>query len=275
MRILPLSLALLLLLPAPAAAQVMTPTVSPQRSTTVAADDDARTILARYTAAWRGPEEMALPDSGVVLGFDVRGDGGGRFHVMLSAAGAAVLHDGLPPGAYHVIYETDIDFLRRLDRGELNALTAMGQARGDDPTPLVPRFPPGFRWTAEARAFTMPLVFHFWNRESPEVIRFGAGTTRQVHGANMALLYYASGLRTAWAQLLPGMRVNDDAADQANPFPSLMIMTRGVATARIGGREMVLQEGEAVLIPAGVTHTFWATAEQYGECIVIMFGPGA
>jgi quercetin dioxygenase-like cupin family protein len=38
---------------------------------------------------------------------------------------------------------------------------------------------------------------------------------------------------------------------------------------------MILSEGEAVLIPAGVAHEFWATEDQYAECVLIMFGPGA
>ena len=53
------------------------------------------------------------------------------------------------------------------------------------------------------------------------------------------------------------------------------IVTRGTMTARLDGVERSLHEGEAVLIPAGMTHERWAAPGQYGEAILIMFGEGA
>ena len=38
---------------------------------------------------------------------------------------------------------------------------------------------------------------------------------------------------------------------------------------------MVLSEGQAVVIPPGMTHEFWAETGQYGECIYLAFGQGA
>ena len=99
--------------------------------------DDARSILARYVQAWRGSGEMRLADT-TTLSFLISGDGGGSFHVVLPPDGSAVLRDGTAGGAT-ISFETDLSFLRRLDRGELNALTAMGQARSSDPVPLRPR----------------------------------------------------------------------------------------------------------------------------------------
>jgi quercetin dioxygenase-like cupin family protein len=71
------------------------------------------------------------------------------------------------------------------------------------------------------------------------------------------------------------MHVNAEAKDQTNPFPSLFIFTRGAIQARLGGEERTCTEGEAVLVPAGMTHEFWARPDQYGELILIMFGEGA
>jgi mannose-6-phosphate isomerase-like protein (cupin superfamily) len=267
-------LALGLILPGHLAGQVKSPTIPPAVSEDNRGDD-ARTILTRYAEAWRGQEELPLIEVPLTLGLEISGVGGGSYHVDLPLEGAGSLRDGPPSGAFQVIFETDIDFLRRLDRAELSAMTALGQARAGDPTPLVPRFPPGFRWTDEERAQMLPLIFHFWNREWPPVIRFGEGTTRRIHGGDLAVLYYDAGLRTGWGQVRPGMHINQDPRDQINPFPSLIIITRGVGTGRIGGREMILQEGQAVLIPAGMAHEFWATEDQYAECVMIMFGPGA
>jgi mannose-6-phosphate isomerase-like protein (cupin superfamily) len=236
------------------------------------ATDDAGTILARYAAAWRGRQEVKL-DSAVTLGFRISGAGGGEYHIVLPQDGPGRLGAGVPPTV--ISFETDIDFLRRLDRNEMSALTAMAQARSSDPTPLVAHFPAGWQWTPQARAFFMPLAFHFWTREWPAVIRFGESASREVHGANGSLLFYDQGLRTAWYQVKEGMHVNADPRDQSNPFTSLLIITRGSMWSRLGGQEMTLGEGEAVLIPAGMTHEFRAGAGGYGEAILIMFGAGA
>jgi mannose-6-phosphate isomerase-like protein (cupin superfamily) len=267
-------LAILVIAPSAVAGQVLTPTVPPPVTLDNRADD-AWTILDRYAGAWSRKAELGLVDATVVLGFEIAGAGGGAYHILLEPSGPGTLVDGPAPADYDVIFQTDIAFLRRLDRGELSALTALGQAHGDDPTPLVARFPPGFRWTPESRATVMPMVFHFWTRDWPPVIRFGDGTTREIHGGNVAVLYYDSGLRTAWAQLTPGTRINENPGDQTNPFTSLFIITRGVGTARIGGVEFTLQEGQAVLVPPGIPHEFWTGEDQYAECLLIMFGPGA
>ena len=71
------------------------------------------------------------------------------------------------------------------------------------------------------------------------------------------------------------MHINAEARDQKNNFPQLIIVTRGQFTARLNGRELILSEGQAVFIPAGMAHEFWAEAGQYGELIWTAFGEGA
>jgi mannose-6-phosphate isomerase-like protein (cupin superfamily) len=235
--------------------------------------DDARSILERYVGAWRGAEEMNL-DERVVLGITITGEGGGEYTVTLDPDGTARLEEGRPPSSAPRL-ETDIEMLRRIDRDEISAFTAMARAQWDDPTPLQVHLPPGFRWTAKAKALYFPLTFHFFNRSWPEVIPFGESASRFVHGGNSAIFYYDLGLRTAWYQVKPGMHVNAEPKDQINPFPSLFIFTRGAIQARLGGEERTCAEGEAVLVPAGMTHEFWAKPDQYGELILIMFGEGA
>jgi mannose-6-phosphate isomerase-like protein (cupin superfamily) len=274
MRTIPFAtLMALVLIPTSLSGQVQTPTLPPPISLNNE-HDDAGTILARYGDAWRGADELALPHP-VVLGFEVQGDGGGSFHIRLPLDGPAAFAAGPAPEPPLVVFDLAMDVLRRLDRGELNIVTALGQARASDPTPVVLRFGPGFSWTPEQRGLVLPLLFHFWNREWPEVIRFGEGTTCWIHGGELTGLYYDAGLRTTWGRLAPGTHINADPDDQVNPFPTLLIVTRGVAQARLGGRERTLQEGEAVLIPAGMTHEAWAGDDQYAECVIIMFGPGA
>jgi hypothetical protein len=50
---------------------------------------------------------------------------------VLSEKPGATVIDGATD-QYDIAFDLDIDFLRRLDRGELSALTAMGQARSSD-----------------------------------------------------------------------------------------------------------------------------------------------
>jgi mannose-6-phosphate isomerase-like protein (cupin superfamily) len=235
--------------------------------------DDAETILRRYTDAWRGRDEMALPDT-LRLGFRVHGDGGGEFHTVVPPEGSALLAAGPAAGA-SIVFEMDMATLRKIDAGEWNAMTAMAQGRSDDPTPMTAHFPPGFSWTPENRGLYMPFVFHFWNRDRPEIIRFGHGTTRPVHGAEATVLYYDRGFRSAWYQLREGVHVNADPRAQRNPFPSLFIAIRGSAHARLDGVEHRLREGEAVLVPAGMSHEFWTEPGECAEVILVMFGEGA
>jgi mannose-6-phosphate isomerase-like protein (cupin superfamily) len=269
-----LQVVLLVFVAATTAFGQQTQRTSPSQSPVDNSADEARTILQRYVEAWRGAEEMVLSET-VVLGFEVDGTGGGAYHVTLPPSGGAELADGVPDSGYDVVFTTDIDLLRRLDRGELNALTALGRARMSDPTPLDFRFPPGFQLTPEAQSHLLRLTFHFWNRDWPEIIAFGDGLTRNVHGANSALFYYQRGIRTGWYQVEPGMHINRAEAEQTNPFPSLFIMTRGRVQARLGGELLELEEGQAVLVPAGMAHEFWAEEGQYGEFVLVMFGEGA
>jgi D-lyxose ketol-isomerase len=39
--------------------------------------------------------------------------------------------------------------------------------------------------------------------------------------------------------------------------------------------KLLRREGQAIFIPAGMTHEFWAEAGQYGEVIWTAFGKGA
>lgn len=262
----------LMLAVAPAAAGEVARTVPPPVTAPANQEDSARQILARYVAAWRGTEEMTLAEP-LVVGFRFTGKGGGEHHVVVLPDGTATLRDGVPPGT--VAFTGNIEMLRRLDRGELSAMTALGRASWSDRTPLDVELPEGFLFTAERQAVLLPFVFHFWNREWPEVVRFGEGTTRLVHGGNAAIFYYDRELRSGFYQVEPGQHINREADQQTNPFPSLFIMIRGQVEARLGGIERRLHEGEAVLVPPGMTHEFWAGPEQYGEFIMVAFGDGA
>ena len=246
---------------------------SAQTVATSSANDSARGILQRYADAWLGRKELELPRN-VVLAFSVRGQQGGDYTIELSNDPGGAVRQGLP-AQYDIRFDVDIDFLRRLDRGEMSALTAMGQARSSDPIPLSPRLGPDFGKIPDAPLLFRRLCFHFWTRGWPEITRFNESAAREVHGGNAAVFVYDREFRSAWYQLKPGMHINADPKDQTNNFPQLVLVTKGAFSARLGGQEMVLSEGQAVLIPPGMTHEFWAEAGQYGEFVFTAFGEGA
>ncbi|MFO8174923.1 MAG: cupin domain-containing protein [Gemmatimonadota bacterium] len=246
-------------------------TIPPPPGEAYPGDVDAGAILQRYVDAWRGSQEMHLADT-LVVGFRFTGPGGGEFHAVFAPDGTAELRKGMPSDV--LFLHGDMDILRRLDRGELSAMTAMGRAHMGDPAPLDFTLPDGVAWGPRLQAL-LPWVYHFWNREWPEVTRFGEGTTRLVHGGHSAILYYDMGLRTAFYRIEPGMHINEPADQQTNPFQSLFIVIRGEFESRLDGGHRTLREGEAVLVPPGMTHEFWAGSGQYGEFIMIAFGEGA
>jgi mannose-6-phosphate isomerase-like protein (cupin superfamily) len=128
---------------------------------------------------------------------------------------------------------------------------------------------------SKSSARFLPFTFHFWTRGIPETVSFGKQHSREVHGANMVVLYYQKGLRSAWAQVEKGQYVNRDPKDQTNPFPTMIIGIRGKAVAKIGGKEITLQAGQMAFIPAGVSHEAWNPYDEPAEIILLMFGEGA
>ncbi len=247
------------------------PAFEPTRPAKVAEppiERSALAILADFAAAWRGAEEHPL-DEGATIAVWVDGEG---YTVRLSDNGGRLATGA--PAAFDWGYETDIETLRRIDAGSLNALTAMGQARASDPIPLRPRLPGPVDADAIRGEF-IPLTMRFWNRSWPETAAFGEGATRNVHGAETAVLVYAEGLRSAWYQVKPGMRVNADPQDQVNDFDTAIVVTKGEFSGKLDGVDRIFREGEIVFIPAGMAHEFYAGEKQYGEFIILMYGDGA
>lgn len=169
----------------------------------------------------------------------------------------------------------DHDVLHRLHKGEVNALTMMAKEFSSDITPMDIGVMEGFQPTEDFAGTVIPLSFHFWNRGAPEIINFANEETRLSHGANVGIFYYQPGFRSGWFNILPGQHVNEKEESQTNPFPSMMMMVEGSITALIGGKEMTFQQGEAMIIPAGVSHEFMNKGDKPATGFLLMFGDGA
>jgi mannose-6-phosphate isomerase-like protein (cupin superfamily) len=230
-------------------------------------------MLQDFADAWRGREEYVL-DRPFRIGLWVRtGKTSEAFVVTLTNESQAEIQ-ALEPADFDFGFELDIETLELIHRAEINAMTAMAQASGDDPIPLMPRFPPGFEWTTANRGYLIPLFFHFWNRNWPETVAFGEEHARQVHGGLATIFFYDSGVRSAWYRVEPGMHINENPEDQANPFHTFVIVTKGMLQSRLDGNHIVLRSGQGVFIPAGMAHEFWSD-EAPGEFVILMFGEGA
>jgi len=217
--------------------------------------------------------DPAAGDRPVTFGIRIAEEG--EWQVAIDGSGRVELKSGLPasPAFYYV---TDRQTLDLIHQNRISALTAMGRARMSDPAPMDLGFMEGFVPGPEFMGWIAEFTFHFWTRGIPEIVDFGPDTrSRTVHGAQAKVLYYREGLRSSWYQVRQGQHINAHPEDQTNPFPTLVIMTAGELSARIGGRALTLRKDSCLVIPAGVSHEFWNDNARPAEFIIVMFGEGA
>jgi len=250
----------------------------PVRPAPAIAAGSPKAMLQDFVTDYRTDPVAETP---VTFGIRVKDAEPSEWHVVCegkqegATTSGVTLHEGLPSEPA-LMFVTDLETLTRVHDGTLASLTAMGKAKSSDFAPLDLDAMPGAEPTPEVIDHMIRVSFHFWTRGFPEIIRFGdLANTRQVHGANATLFYYQKGFRSGWFNIAKGQHVNAPKSEQTNPFPSMIIITRGALTAKIGGKEMPLTEGEAVYIAPGVTHEFWNTNEAAAQGVLVMFGDGA
>jgi mannose-6-phosphate isomerase-like protein (cupin superfamily) len=180
------------------------------------------------------------------------------------------------PASPAFVYATDATTFARIASGEIQALTAMVQARSSDPTPLRLETVNGFEMDETGRAAFLSVSFHFFTTGAPEIVRLEPSRALPAHGGEALPIYYAQGMRSSWYGLAPGQHINADARDQVNDFASIfIIIDGGTGRARIDGREIVLEDNQAIFVPEGVAHEFWNPGEERATLILLMFGADA
>ncbi|KPK68856.1 hypothetical protein AMJ87_11310 [candidate division WOR_3 bacterium SM23_60] len=163
--------------------------------------------------------------------------------------------------------------LKDIVSGNMRAPTAMAKARASDRVPMDVAFMEGYELN---EAFDVrEFVFRYFSVNKIEKIMLGKQFARIVHGGYAIPLVYARGLRTAWYRIEKDMIINEDPQDQTNPFPTLVIATKGTGYAQIDGRTVSFSEGEAYYIPEHVAHMFWTDSDECLEFIIIMYGGSA
>lgn len=212
-----------------------------------------------------------------IVGVEVLGTGKWTITVTgkkLNDGWQVLLSEGLPNIPTYV-YRIELETLKAIYQGEINALTAQGKAFSSDYTPMSVVEVNGYNPTVNDDSDLNAFSFHFWTKGFPEVIPFREDATRKAHGSNFTVFYYEKGLRTAWYNILPGDRVRDDAREQAMPFPMMGVTIKGTIEGIVDGERITVSEGNAVFIPANVHHKWWNDSDSAVEVILIMFGEGA
>ena len=159
--------------------------------------------------------------------------------------------------------------------GKMNALTGAVKAFSTDYAPFDLDVMEGFQPDESFVSKTLPLLFHFWTKGTPEIIPFGQQYTRNTHGAQASIFYYQPGIRSGWGILHPGQHANEHPSSQTNEFPSLIILTKGTVTAKLNGVDHTVKSGNAIFIPPGMKHEFINPFDEPAEFILLMFGEGA
>lgn len=184
------------------------------------------------------------------------------------------VHDGKPeqPSFY---FDTNLETLNKVDRGEMSAFTGAAKAFSTDYAPFDADVMEGFNPDKDFLKTLLSVYFHFWTKGLPERIPYGLDYTRFTHGAQASIFYYQPGFRSGYVAIKKGQHANEDERSKSNPFPTLLIAINGEGKMVINGVESILTAGEAVLIPAGVKHEFMNEKDTPLECILLMFGDGA
>ncbi|MFD2589160.1 cupin domain-containing protein [Croceitalea marina] len=184
------------------------------------------------------------------------------------------LKEGLPKIPTYA-YSIELETLKAIYNGKINALTAQGKAFGSDYTPMSVREINAYEPSTDDDHHLNAFSFHFWTKGFPEIIPFHEGATRKVHGSNATVFYYEKGLRTAWYSVASGDKVRHDPREQANPFPMMCVMINGTIQGEVDGEHITVSAGNTIFIPANVTHKWWNESDKPAEAILIMFGEGA
>ncbi|TFG75035.1 MAG: cupin domain-containing protein [Flavobacteriales bacterium] len=179
------------------------------------------------------------------------------------------------PNAPTFYFVTNLRTLKELDQGKMNALTAGVKAFSTDYAPLDIEVMDGFQPSEEFVGEVLAFTFHFWTKGIPEMVPFGQHYTRGTHGAQAAIFYYDSGLRTGYGFLHPGQHANEHPLSKSNPFSSMIILTKGKVVARLNEVDYEIEAGNAFFIPPGMTHEVLNPFDEPAEFVLLMFGEGA
>ncbi len=232
---------------------------------------DIEPILTKMVEGYRRKVRRGLAMT-VNLEISDESDASRTWHVAIAPGGEVTLHPGRAAET-HFDLQTSPAMLRRIDAGELTALTAAGREHVTQSAPLDIRPAEGVAMTRELLTEMYAFLQHFFNPSVPERVPLGEAHARLVHGAHAIPLYYCPGFRSAWYRLNPGERLNEPG--DTNPFPQAFVFIEGAGFAKIGDKTVPVKANEAYYIPPGADHVVWTEGEETLELIFLAWGEEA
>ena len=177
--------------------------------------------------------------------------------------------------SFNMSFSSTKEHYNKIFRGEMTAMTSMGQATSSDPIPL--NFEIQKAISDNATQDFLFIAQRFFNNTPYDLVKLGAENARLVHGGLAIPIFYQRtegiGVRSAWYQINKGEQVNEPG--DTNPFPQYFIITQGEGYAKIGNDTIVVKENEAYFIPPNSDHVFWNEREEPIVYIFLAWGKGA
>lgn len=166
----------------------------------------------------------------------------------------------------------NLDVLRMIDTGQINAGTAAMQSFASDEVGVETRDMEGFSSTSGDEADLYLALSHFFTRGVPEVTRFGQANSLETHGAQMTSLHMMKGFRVGYFSLPPQGVVNEDPLLQYGQMPNLFIITRGRGTMLTNDGPMAIEAGMSVYIAPFVRHEMVNDGDEQLEGVLVLYG---
>ena len=166
----------------------------------------------------------------------------------------------------------NMDVLRLIAQGKVNAGTAAMQSFGSDQVGVETGRLRGFEWTSGGQAQMYHHMSHFFTTGVPEITLFGPEYSLETHGAHMTALHFMKGFRIGYFTMQPQQTVNEDVRLQKGQMPNLFIITKGRGKGYLGDQEIDLKPGMSLYVAPFVRHEFTAVGDEPMEGVVVLYG---
>ena len=182
------------------------------------------------------------------------------------------LSDGLPATPTWYFEIADMNVLRLIASGEVNAGTAAMQSFGSDEVGVETRDMEGFKSNSGDEADLYIALSHFFTKGRPEVTRFSRDTSLETHGAMATSLHTMKGFRVAYFSIGSQEVVNADPRLSFGQMPNLFVVTSGKGTLHTDDGPMVLEKGMSVFVPQFVKHEIVTDGDEPLEGVLVLYG---
>jgi mannose-6-phosphate isomerase-like protein (cupin superfamily) len=271
---------LALAVPAAAAPQEQ-PAVEQQQELTTAEVEEAQATLERLVDGYR-TDPMAIDGIfgiklaqqfwAVEIAREETASKRGRLTDHEFGPHQVTLTRGKPAKPTFIYVIANMDVLRLIATGKVNAGTAAMQSFGSDQVGVETDEMEGFEMTSGAEAEIYHHMSHFFTTGVPEITNFGPENSLETHGAQMTALHFMKGVRIGYFTLQPRKTANQDIRLQKGQMPNLFIVTKGRGIGYLGDGKIDLKPGMSIFVPPFVRHEITAVGDEPMEGVVVLYG---